>query len=63
VGEAINVQPQGIGKWADDVRTPLGLIPEGGNRFTVFYTGYQKPPGTKGMGVAGVGFVTLELKH
>ena len=61
-GEAINVQPQGAGKWADDVRTPLGLIPEGGNRYTVFYTGYQKPPGTKGMGVAGVGFVTLELK-
>jgi len=61
-GEAINVQPQGNGKWADDVRTPLGLIPEGGNRCTVFYTGYQKPLGTKGMGTAGVGFVTLELK-
>jgi hypothetical protein len=61
-GEAIIVQPQGTGKWADDVRTPLGLIPEGSDRFTVFYTGYQKPPGTKGMGVASVGFVTLELK-
>ncbi len=62
-GEAINVQPQGTGKWADDVRTPLGLIPEGRNRFTVFYTGYQKPPGTKGMGTAGVGFATFELKQ
>lgn len=62
-GEAIDVQPQGTGKWADDVRTPLGLIPEGNNRYTVFYTGYQKPPAMKGMGTAGMGFVTLELKH
>jgi hypothetical protein len=29
----------------------------------VFYTGYQKPPGTKGMGTAGVGFATFELKQ
>jgi hypothetical protein len=61
-GEAIIVQPQGTGKWADDVRTPLGLIREEDKRFTVFYTGYQKPPGTKGMGFGAVGFVTLELK-
>jgi hypothetical protein len=62
-GEAVIVQPQGTGKWADDVRTPLGLIPEQNNRYTVFYTGYQKPHETDRLGVAGVGFVTLELKH
>ena len=62
-GEAINVQPQGAGKWAHDVRTPLGLIPEENRRYTVFYTGYEKPAGTKGMGIAGVGFATLQLKR
>ncbi len=32
------------GVWAKDVRTPLGLVPEGGNEFTVFYTGFEETP-------------------
>jgi hypothetical protein len=62
-GEAIIVQPKGKGAWADDVRTPLGLIPEGNDQFTLFYTGYQTPPGAEGMGFGGVGFVTLKMER
>ena len=42
-GEAVIVQPQ-PGTWAKDVRTPLGLIDEGGGTYTVFYTGFEQPP-------------------
>lgn len=31
--------------WASEVRTPLGLIAEGGDRFTLFYTANQKVAG------------------
>jgi hypothetical protein len=61
-GEEIVVQPNGAGKWADDVRTPLGLVPEGNNTFTVFYTGGHKPKPTKAE-MWSVGFVTLKLKQ
>jgi hypothetical protein len=54
------VQPKGRGFWADTVRTPLGLIPEGHGEYTVFYTGYQKLPATGPDIYAGVGFVTLK---
>ena len=61
VGEALIVQPKGKGKWADDVRTPLGLIPEGNHQFTIFYTGYtDSSPGEMGHG--GIGFVTVKME-
>ena len=40
-GRSLVVQPKGKGFWAAEVRTPLGLVAEGGGRFTLFYTGYQ----------------------
>ena len=49
----------GTGKWATEVRTPLGLIPEGNNTFTLFYTGGIKP---NPIYLESVGFVTLKLK-
>jgi len=42
-GRSLIVQPTG-GAWSKDVRTPLGLIDEGGGRFTVFYTGFEQTP-------------------
>ncbi len=42
-GHALVVQPT-AGSWAKDVRTPLGLVDEGGGRFTVFYTGFEQAP-------------------
>ena len=33
--------------WAKDVRTPLGLIHEGGSEYTVFYTGFETQPDWK----------------
>lgn len=32
------------GTWAAEVRTPLGLVPEERNVFTVFFTGFEAPP-------------------
>jgi len=43
-GQSLIVQPNGEGAWASEVRTPLGLIPEGENVFTLFYTGSWNPP-------------------
>jgi peptidoglycan/xylan/chitin deacetylase (PgdA/CDA1 family) len=42
-GHALVVQPT-PGNWAKDVRTPLGLVDEGGGRYTVFYTGFEQDP-------------------
>jgi hypothetical protein len=42
-GHALIVQPT-AGSWAKDVRTPLGLVDEGGGRYTVFYTGFEQAP-------------------
>lgn len=42
-GRALVVQPK-AGRWAKDVRTPLGLVDEGGGRYTVFYTGFEQAP-------------------
>lgn len=61
-GRSLVVQPQGKGFWADDVRTPLGLIDEGQGRFTLFYTGYQKPSGSGKQATGAVGFVSLKLE-
>jgi hypothetical protein len=42
-GKTLIVQPSG-GRWSKEVRTPLGLIDEGGGRFTLFYTGFEQAP-------------------
>ena len=42
-GHALVVQPR-AGEWSKDVRTPLGLVPEGGDRFTLLYTGFEQTP-------------------
>jgi hypothetical protein len=66
-GQALVVQPKGRGFWADDVRTPLGLVPESGDTFTLFYTGYEHVrsvfPDTSDPGRGSVGLVTLKLKR
>jgi hypothetical protein len=59
-GRQLVVQPKGKGFWADVVRTPLGLIPEAKGQYTLFYTGYQKPPVSGPHPYSGVGFVTLK---
>lgn len=43
-GQHLIVQ-EGTGVWASEVRTPLGLIPEGGDSFTLFYTANEKVSG------------------
>ncbi len=50
-GDGIHWQPgkpliiqTNAGVWSKDVRTPLGLVPEGGNEYTVFYTGFEDKP-------------------
>jgi hypothetical protein len=63
-GVRLIVQPRGKGFWADVVRTPLGLIPEGNGTFTLFYTGFKKTGGklsdASDPGTAAVGLVTLK---
>jgi len=41
-GQSLVVQPS-KGKWAPEVRTPLGLVSEGDGTYTVFYTGFEQP--------------------
>jgi hypothetical protein len=43
-GQKLEVQT-GKGIWASEVRTPLGLIDEGNDTFTLFYSGNEKIPG------------------
>lgn len=63
-GRELVVQPKGKGHWARDVRTPLGLIPESGDTFTLFYTGLYGPSVLPGIaGDYAVGFVTVRLTH
>jgi hypothetical protein len=63
-GRALVVQPT-AGSWAKDVRTPLGLVDEGGGRYTVFYTGFEQTPDwtrlLRGQGgeTCAIGFVEL----
>jgi hypothetical protein len=44
-GQHLVVQ-EGSGVWATEVRTPLGLIPEGNDSFTLFYTANEKVSGS-----------------
>jgi len=56
------------GLWASDVRTPLGLVPEGNNSFTLLYTAFEKGSGTPVAGssipasTAAVGMVKVLLQ-
>jgi hypothetical protein len=45
-GQHLVVQ-EGSGIWASEVRTPLGLIPEGNDSFTLFYTANEIVSGTR----------------
>jgi len=45
-GKQLIVQ-EGDGVWATEVRTPLGLIPEGRDHFTLFYTANEKISGAR----------------
>jgi hypothetical protein len=53
-GQHLVVQ-EGSGIWASEVRTPLGLIPEGKDSFTLFYTANEK---VSGAGADGNGIVS-----
>jgi len=59
-GVTINLEPK-VKKWWEKMRTPLGLIPEGDNIFTVFYTAMDGP--FKGESTYScLGVVRLKLK-
>ena len=66
-GQSLQIQPQ-AGKWSKEIRTPLGLVDEGNNRFTVFYTGFEQSVDwgkllngeTEGMSCA-IGFVEIKI--
>ena len=45
--------------WTTDLRTPLGLIPEGDGTFTIFYTGFFDQPGYGRY--SGLGMVTVKI--
>jgi hypothetical protein len=42
-GRRLRIQTK-PGVWAKDVRTPLGLVVEGKDEFTIFYTGFEQTP-------------------
>jgi hypothetical protein len=66
-GQHLVVQ-EGSGVWATEVRTPLGLISEGGDSFTLFYTANEKISGMQpdGNGInttpGSIGLVEVEWK-
>jgi hypothetical protein len=68
-GQRLQVQPR-PGEWAKDVRTPLGLVHEGGDRFSLFYTGFEQAPDwsrmldeAKGRETCAMGLVELRLER
>ena len=68
-GQALVLQPR-AGAWAKEVRTPLGLVHEGGNRYTLFYTGFEQAPDwariletAKSSETCAVGVVELKLER
>ncbi len=67
-GKALIVQKD-KGIWASEVRTPLGLIPEGKDSFSLFYTANQDllgaPPDPHGirMTPGAMGLVSVKLEH
>jgi hypothetical protein len=66
-GQHLVVQ-EGTGVWATEVRTPLGLIAEGKDSFTLFYTANEKvqgmAPDVNGINLTpgAVGMVEVQLK-
>lgn len=50
----IEVQPPGVANWSNCMRTPLGLIPEGHDVFTLLYTGQDKKTGYFPVGMVRV---------
>jgi hypothetical protein len=67
-GRALVVQPD-AGKWAKDVRTPLGLVDEGDGRATIFYTGFEQTPEWprllrgRGKETCAIGFVDVRIER
>lgn len=57
-GVGLDVQPQAKGHWANTAQTPLGLVAEGNNTFTLFYTGVVNRPFYE-----SVDFVTVKLEY
>ncbi len=57
-GGRILVQPNGAANWSRDLRTPMGLIPEGKGMYTMFYTGFEKAT-PRWTGNESVGMVRL----
>ncbi len=69
-GQRLRVQPQPGESWAKDVRTPLGLVHEGGERFSLFYSGFEQAPDwsrmldeAKGRETCAIGLVELRLSR
>ena len=66
-GQHLVVQKDG-GVWATEVRTPLGLVEEGPDSFTLFYTANEKVPGAAAdpngivLTPGSMGLVEVQLK-
>jgi len=66
-GQSLKIQTKD-GNWAKDVRTVLGLVPEGNGKYTVFYTGFEQKPDwprlLTGIGkeTCVVGFVEIQIE-
>ena len=60
-GGRILVQPNGPANWSSDLRTPMGLIPEGKGIYTMFYTGFMKGAGRVFTRYESVGMVRLRI--
>jgi len=57
-GVGVDLQPTANVRWASRINTPLGLIAEGNDTFTLFYTGFVDKPFYE-----NVGLVTLKLSY
>ncbi len=60
-GGRILVQPNGPANWSSDLRTPMGLIPEGKGIYTMFYTGFMKGAGRVFTRYESVGMAQLRI--
>ena len=68
-GQGLVLQPR-AGEWSKDLRTPLGLVAEGDDRFTVFYTGFEQVPDwerllteARGPVTCAVGFAEVKFER
>ena len=48
-GNKLKIQQDVDSGWCKDIRTPMGLIYEGGNKFTLYYTGFEEEPDCEGI--------------